>query len=423
MTRIRIRKGIAKGVVKIPSSKSYGHRALIAAALAHGQSVISNLNYSKDILATIDVLRVLGAQIDIEGSRAIVNGCNPFLAKCSNVLCEESGSTLRFLIPVFSLGNELHTFMGKGELLKRPQSVYQKLFNEMDAVFLHYCDRIEAAGPLVAGEYHLAGNVSSQFITGLLFAMPLLNGDSILHIEEPFASKSYVSITIDILRRFNIKITMDGNDIFIKGKQKYLPYDYEVEGDYSSAAFFGLLGAINNEISIKGLSPSLQGDRVVFDYLKLVGAHVDIRENEIVVGNGICHGCTFDLNDCPDLGPALMALAAISNETFVFNNIARLKIKESDRVACMFEELAKIGAKLFSDDNKAIIKGVDVNKLKGTYEFAGHNDHRIVMALAIISTVLPQGAVINGAEAVAKSYPDFFKDLCKLGIEVEVVDD
>ena len=310
MTRIRIRKGIAKGVIKIPSSKSYGHRALIAAALAHGQSIISNLNYSKDILATIDALRVLGAQIDIEGSRAIVNGCNPFLAKCSNVLCEESGSTLRFLIPVFSLGNELHTFMGKGELLKRPQSVYQKLFNEMDAVFLHYCDRIEAAGPLVAGEYHLAGNVSSQFITGLLFAMPLLNGDSILHIEEPFASKSYVSITIDILRRFNIKITMDGNDIFIKGKQKYLPYDYEVEGDYSSAAFFGLLGAINNEISIKGLSPSLQGDRVVFDYLKLLGAHVDIRENEIVVGSGTCNGCTFDLNDCPDLGPALMALAA-----------------------------------------------------------------------------------------------------------------
>ena len=129
MTRIRIRKGIAKGVIKIPSSKSYGHRALIAAALAHGQSIISNLNYSKDILATIDALRVLGAQIDIEGSRAIVNGCNPFLAKCSNVLCEESGSTLRFLIPVFSLGNELHTFMGKGELLKRPHSVYHKLFN------------------------------------------------------------------------------------------------------------------------------------------------------------------------------------------------------------------------------------------------------------------------------------------------------
>lgn len=421
--RVRIKNGICKGEVLAPSSKSYGHRALIAAALAPGKSLIRNLNYSKDILATVDALKTLGAKIIISGNSAIVEGCDPFKAECSNVLCEESGSTLRFLIPIFSLNSELHTFMGKGELLKRPQSVYQKLFDEMDNVFIHYCDRIETAGPLRAGEYHIAGNVSSQFISGLLFALPLLKQDSILHIEDSFASKSYVDITIDVLSKFNIEIDINGNDIHIKGNQQYLPCDYQVEGDYSSAAFFGLLGAINNEIVIKGLVPSLQGDRMIFDYLKNAGAHVAINDNFISVGKGQLSDSSFDLDDCPDLGPALMALASISNHTFVFDNISRLRIKESDRVACMFEELSKLDAELKCNDNQAIIKGVDVKRLKGCYEFSSHNDHRIAMALAIISTIIQNGSIIHGAEAVAKSYPDFFIDLEKVGIEVEYLDD
>ncbi|MDO4499830.1 MAG: 3-phosphoshikimate 1-carboxyvinyltransferase [Erysipelotrichaceae bacterium] len=422
--KVRISKSKASGIVAVPPSKSVGHRALIAASLANGVSIIKNLGHSKDIEATVSALKCLGADISLDGDTATVNGKSIDIAS-DVVFCNESGSTLRFMIPLFALSDKEVTFTGAGKLMKRPQDVYRDLFREEKLKFEHKEDSIVIKGPLKSGNFTLDGSISSQFITGLLFALPLCEGDSTLTIKEPFESRSYVDITIDILNKFGIEIIFkDKNTLFIKGSQKYLSRDLTVEGDYSSAAFPALLGAINNEITITGLADnSKQGDKVFFDYLKEAGVNVYKKDETYVVTPGEYKEAVFDLADCPDLGPALMTYACFANKKAEFKNIARLRYKESDRVECVCNVLKKFGYHFDIKENELTVLAEKDEVREKELIIDSHNDHRLAMSFAVLATVSDKDVIITTAEAVNKSYPDFYEDLKKCGVKVEVLND
>lgn len=398
---LKIYPGKISGSVSAPSSKSMGHRALICASLAKGKSTITNIGKSKDIEATINVLRKLGAKIEVLDNTAIVEGIDPFAVKEELLDCSESGSTLRFLIPLFTLSDKLQSFTGSGKLMERPLTLYQEIYDDFNL------DNgvLKIRGPLKAQEYHLDGSISSQFFTGLLFALPLLDGDSKIIIENKLESKSYIDMTIDVLNTFGIEIDFVDNVLSIKGKQRYIAKDYKVEGDYSGAAFLKLLSTINNEIEINGLNKnSKQGDKVFFDFVE-----------EIKKDNPI-----FDLKDCPDLGPALMVLSCLSKKDVTINSIERLRIKESDRVDCMISELNKFGFLVEANEHSMFIKSKDINDLDGI-EIDCHNDHRIAMALSCLATIYTKPVIILDEKCVNKSYPDFYKDLGNLGIKMEAL--
>lgn len=400
---LKIYPGKIKGEVTPPSSKSVGHRALICAALASGESRIFNLNNSKDIEATLACLKIYGAEIRKEGSTVIISGNKKISDE--EIYCNESGSTLRFLIPLFTLGDGIKTFTGSGKLMERPQDVYKKLYEDLGGLFYYEDNKLKVKGPLKAGTYELDGMISSQFFTGLLLALPLLAADSKLIVKNKLESKSYLDITMKVMEDFGVKVSYTDGVFNIPGNQKYQNRDYYVESDYSSAAFLKLLSTINNEIKINNLNPtSLQGDKVFFDFCD----KIEQREKEI----------TFDLADCPDLGPALMVLACLCKKDVTINNIARLRYKESDRVECMIEELNKFGFKIKALENQMFIKPQTMQEKEGIV-VNSHNDHRIAMTLSCLASVCKYPVVIDGYEAVSKSYPDFYKDLSSLGIRIE----
>lgn len=400
---LTIYPGKIRGEVTPPSSKSVGHRALICAALANGQSRISNINNSKDIEATLNCLKIYGADIKKEGDQVLIKGNK----KSSNedVFCNESGSTLRFLIPLFTLDAELKTFTGSGKLMERPQDIYKSLYEEIGGLFYFEDHKLKVKGPLKAGVYELDGMISSQFFTGLLLALPLLEGDSKLIVRNKLESKSYLDITMKVMEDFGVRVSYDEGIFYIPGNQKYQARDYYVESDYSSASFLKLLAEINNEICINNLNPSsLQGDRVFFDFC------ADIKKES----EELC----FDLGDCPDLGPALMVLSCLSNRDVKIINIARLRYKESDRVECMIEELNKFGYVIETKENEMFIKA-QRPETREDIIVDSHNDHRIAMAMSCLATVYEYPVKIDGYEAVNKSYPDFYRDLENLGIRIE----
>ncbi len=379
-----IKKGYATGIAAAPPSKSYAHRLLIAAALAEGESVIENVAFSEDISATLDCLCALGATIRVDGSTVTVSGCVP---KAQSVLCcRESGSTLRFLIPVALRGKV--TLEGTERLISRGIDVYREA---LDVAFS--CDKthIFADGILRAGNYKMRGDVSSQFISGMLFALPLLEGDSALTIMPPFESREYVDITIDVLEKFGIEIEKDDLTYRIRGGQTYKPQRMAVEGDHSNAAFLLALG-----VPVTGLcETSRQGDRVAAGLLQRLEENV-----------------TIDLSDCPDLAPVLFAVAA-AKKGARFTGTRRLAIKESNRAEAMAKELAKLGVSVCVQENEVTVgSGIHAP----TQVVSGHNDHRIVMAMSVLLTHV--GGEIEGSEAINKSYPDFFEVLKSLGIEV-----
>lgn len=396
---LKIYPGKISGSINAPASKSMGHRALICASLALGKSKISNIGSSKDIEATINVLRKLGAKIEVKDNEAIVDGIDPKMANENIMDCNESGSTLRFLIPLFTLNDKLQTFTGHGKLMSRPLDLYEKIYEyfKLEGSYL------KVKGPLKAGEFHLDGSISSQFFTGLLFALPLLDNDSKIVIENKLESKSYIDMTIDVLSAFGVNVDFKDNILTIKGGQKYTARDYVVEGDYSGAAFLKLLSEINNDIEIKGLNTdSKQGDKVFFDFVK------EIKNDKPV----------FDLKDCPDLGPALMVLSCLSKKDVVINSIERLRIKESDRVNCMIDELKKFGFNIEANEHSMFIKNSEMLDLEDI-EIDAHNDHRIAMALSSLATIYSKPVIILDEKCVSKSYPDFYKDLKHLGIKME----
>ncbi len=400
---VKINKGRAVGTAAAPPSKSMAHRLLICSALAQGKSVVENFGESADILATVNCLRALGAEIKILGNKAEVTGFNPKnILDCPTLDCNESGSTVRFLLPLAMLCGKEISFTGTEKLLSRPLGVFADLCREKGIDFCQTPQKVTVCGQITSGEFTVAGNISSQFISGLLFLLPLLQGDSTINIVGGIESRSYINLTISALAEFGVTAVWQGDKIFVKGNQSYKPHQTAVEGDYSGAAFFAGLNALGAQIDILGLNPqSLQGDRVYQKYFKLLKA-----ENQ-----------ELDLADCPDLAPILFSVAsALNGGTFV--GTKRLKIKESDRAEAMRQELEKFGARLDIFENKVVVHKAPLHAPNTT--LCGHNDHRIVMSLAVLCTLT--GGEIEGAEAVAKSFPSFFEKLADLGIEVEKFD-
>ena len=410
---------IDSGNITIPPSKSLAHRAIICACLAPGRSVISNIDYSVDIRATIEGMRHLGASIKEDKDTLFIDGIETFQYDGDVVNCHESGSTLRFFLPLFSLTGKRATFSGSKRLIERPQNVYEMLFQEQGIDFVRTYPNIIIDGRLKPGELTLKGNVSSQFITGLLFALPLLEADSKIHIEPPFESRSYVDLTIQMLKRFQIIVEYeDAYTLAIKGNQQYQPTDVLVEGDYSQRVFWASLGVLNHSVETHGLDlHSLQGDKKTIDIFQSMNAGIKVLDDGYQFCPGTLNGTVIDLNDCPDLGPMLFALATQANGKTTFQNAGRLRIKESDRIEAMETELKKLGCSISSTFGTVTITGPV--KLQGNVTLHGHNDHRIVMALSILATIADEPITIDDAQAISKSYPGFFKDLASCGIFIE----
>lgn len=401
METVTIHPGTARGIFVAPPSKSAAHRALICAGLAKGESVIENIFLSDDIAATVDCLQALGAHIHIDGNTAHVTGCTPTTRQKSITLpCRESGSTLRFFLPLALLSDAPVVMTGSERLMQRPLDVYETLGQAHHFSITHRSHEILVQGSLSPGVFSLRGDISSQFVTGLCFALPLLTQDSQICLLPPVESQSYIALTRIILEIFGVRTeSPDKHNILIPGNQHYHATRYTVEGDYSGAAFFHALNTLGGHVNIQGLHPdSTQGDRV---------GTVLLSELQ----KGYAH---IDLSDCPDLAPILFAVAGILHGA-TFTGTHRLKIKESDRAHAMQQELKKCGISLDVGENEVIVHGSTPHFPSVPIE--AHNDHRIVMAMAVLLT--QTGGVIHNAQVVRKSMPDFFTRLEALGITVE----
>ncbi len=398
---VTINKSTAFGQVTAPPSKSMAHRLLICGSLSGG-SIIKNVSFSEDIKATISCLEALGATVKIDGSDVYIGGISPKKALKSNELfCNESGSTLRFLIPLCLLKDREITLSGTERLLNRKLTVFEDMCKSQNMKFEQNATGVTVKGLLSPGRYTVRGDISSQFISGLMFALPCLEGESVIDIAGKIESGSYLSLTIKALADFGVRVSrIDENTIYIKGKQSFKKRELSVEGDFSNAAFFEAFNQLGGNVVVKGLNEnSIQGDSVYKDYFQKLSSGF----------------ATLDISDCPDLGPILMALAAPLNGC-VLTGTHRLKIKESDRGMAMAEELSKFGCKVDVEDNKITVFPCTLKQ--PILPLSGHNDHRIVMAVSVLASLT--GGKIYGAEAVAKSYPDFFKVLKSLGIDLKV---
>jgi len=408
------------GTVSAPPSKSMAHRAVLCSALAKGTSHIENLEFSKDISATLAAAGQLCARVESGPADVLVEGLGHFRPVFGPVDCCESGSTLRFLIPLASLTGQSITFVGRGRLMERPQSVYETLYREQNLHFEQANGQLTVAGSLRSGEYTLAGNVSSQFISGLLFALPLLAGDSTLHLIPPVESRSYIEMTRAAQAAFGVTSHwLDDTTLCIPDGQQYHPRDYIVEGDYSQAAFLAVLGAVKGGITLTGLAAeTLQGDAAILDILRRCGAKFTRTEAGLVFEQAPLHGVDIDLADCPDLGPVLMVLGLLCEGTTVIRNAERLRIKESDRIAAMEAELRACGGVLSSEGGTITVQGCKPRLHAPEAPLSGHNDHRVVMSLTVLALAADIPLAINEAEAVQKSWPHFFDALKPLGVEV-----
>lgn len=412
---MKIHQSIAIGNIQAPPSKSMAHRYLICAGLSDGISTIHNIDLSDDIKATISCLKELGATFTIENHTAIVHGAGLklFNRKNSTFNCNESGSTLRFFIPLALLSKTTASFIGSKTLLSRPLSVYEKIFDEQNIKYNQQETSLVLEGKLNPGIFTIPGNISSQFITGLLFSLPLLQSDSKIILTNSIESKPYILMTQQVLSDFGISSFWSSeNEIVIKGNQKYNSVEKTVEGDFSNSAFFDAFNYLGGKVNVSGLnSQSLQGDKVysiLFERLKN-------WNNENSINNA---PSSIDISDCPDLGPILLAMAAALNGG-IFTGTSRLKIKESDRGTVMCNELSKFGVKSQIEENKITIFESKIQKPKEIVY--GHNDHRIVMSLSTILTIT--GGSISGINAVNKSLPDYFERLKTLGIKFELEGD
>ena len=398
---IEIQASTARGTVVAPPSKSMAHRLLLCAAMSEEVSVIRDISTCEDVLATLDCLRALGVECTQVGADVTVRGRVPQrMVPAEPLRCRESGSTLRFMIPIAMMSGLSTVFYGEKGLMARPMGVYETLFGEQGKTFLCDGESIVVKGPLNGGDYTLAGNVSSQFISGLLFALPCAKEDSTIHITPPIESRSYIDLTLDALHSFGIVATwQDEHTLRIPGAQTYRAADIRVEGDYSSAAFTDAFNVLGGEVTVEGLrTDSIQGDRAYKKHFEMLTRGVP----------------TIHIGDCPDLGPILFAVAAAKNGG-VFTGTRRLRIKESDRAQAMAQELKKFGTTVSVYEDTVVIYPAEFHK--PTQPLLGHNDHRIVMALSVLLSLT--GGVMEGAEAVSKSYPTFFDHLRSLGIEVQ----
>ena len=409
MDNILIKPRKLSGEVVVPPSKSMAHRAIICAALSKGKSIIDNIDLSDDIIATINAARSMGAKIEIDNRKVAVEG---ILSSPNNedfiVDCNESGSTLRFFVPITMLLNQKKTFIGKGNLGKRPLNVFYEIFDKQGIKYSYKKDilDLQVEGKLKPDTFYVRGDISSQFITGLLFALPLLNDDSKIVITSKLESKSYLDLTLSMLDKFGIEIeNKDYKEFIIKGNQEYKAMDYTVEGDYSQAAFFLSANYIGNDIDIKGLDEnSLQGDKEILKWLEVLKND----ENKVI-----------DATNCPDIIPILTVCAALTKGKTEIINAGRLRIKECDRLTAISTQLNKLGADIIEHEESLAINGVD--SLNGGY-VDSFKDHRISMSLAIASSRCKDDIIIKDYMCVKKSYPHFYEDFKKLGGEINECD-
>lgn len=398
--KVKILPSKTSGEVSAPPSKSFAHRYLIGSVLSRGKCVIKNIADSDDISATLSCIEQLGGSVTKDGNTVTVIPTNEKQIENAVFDCKESGSTLRFFIPVvLATGAKTCTFSGSERLLARGIKEYEKLFENSDVKINSDEKSIEVNGTLSAGNYEISGEVSSQYTTGMLFALSVLDGKSTLKITGNAESRAYVDMTIKVLKDFGADITETEKNFFeINGKGRLSPGEFTVEGDWSNAAFLIALSRLVGTISVSGLNEnSVQGDRfssVAFDALDGENAEIDLK-------------------DCPDLAPILFTYAAYKNGG-KFTNTRRLRVKESDRANVMAEELKKFGANVKVYENSVEIEKTQLKP--PIVPLCGHNDHRIVMALSVLAAVF--GAEIDGAEAVNKSYPDFFRVIKKAGVNV-----
>lgn len=398
--KVKILPSKTSGEVSAPPSKSFAHRYLIGSVLSRGKCVIKNIADSDDISATLSCIEQLGGSVTKDGNIVTVIPTNEKQIENAVFDCKESGSTLRFFIPVvLATGAKNCTFSGSERLLARGIKEYEKLFENSDVTIKSDEKSIEISGTLSAGNYEISGEVSSQYTTGMLFALSGLFGKSTLKITGNAESRAYVDMTIKVLKDFGADIAEPEKNYFeINGKGRLSPGEFTVEGDWSNAAFLIALSRLLGTISVSGLNESsVQGDRfssVAFDALDGENAEIDLK-------------------DCPDLAPILFAYAAYKNGG-KFINTRRLRVKESDRANVMAEELKKFGANVKVYENSVEIEKTQLKP--PIVPLCGHNDHRIVMALSALAAVF--GAEIDGAEAVNKSYPDFFRVIKKAGVNV-----
>ena len=459
----------AYGTVQAPPSKSMAHRYLIGAALSDGKSIVHNIELSQDILATMDCIRALGGSCHEENGSVYVEGIGALLNQkqnriegeagakssaelsdagvtmeagdvasgkepgaCREYPCRESGSTLRFFMPISMLLAGKKSFIGSEVLVSRPLSVYEQIWEQQGLEFVKSAGCIETQGVLSAGEFEIAGNISSQFITGLLFTLPVLSKDSIIKLIPPVESRSYIELTLRALKAYGVSAKwLDENTLSIPGGQTYKACEITTEGDYSNAAFLDAFSLIGGNVTVGGLDPdSLQGDKVYREYYKMLSEASDVKlqlamklfgkdkksasDNQSSdAPNEYGDLPVMDLKDCPDLGPVLMTLAGLMGGA-VFTGTRRLKMKESDRGRVMCEELARFGIDTRQEEDTIIVYPSNIHT---PYEMVhGHNDHRIVMSMVLLMSVV--GGSVDQAGAVSKSFPSFYEVIRTLGVQV-----
>lgn len=421
MSDVKFSPFVPNGTVNVPPSKSDVHRAIICAAMANGVSRISPVALSNDIKATIGCIKALGADAVLENNVLTVDGTNMYKNKTALLDCGESGSTLRFFIPIAAVGNVNATFVGKGKLPQRPIGIFTEALPKAGTV----CKTdgglpLEIKGQLKSGIFEIPGNVSSQFITGLLLALPILEGDSEIVLTSPLESVGYIAMTIRTMKQFGVNIQATEKGWHIKGGQSYKTCDYTTDGDWSQAAFFMVLGAIGGKVTVKGVAKdSTQGDKKCAEILARFGAKVTQLDNEVTVEKGELKAITIDASQIPDLVPVLSVCAAFAEGTTKIINAERLRIKECDRLKATAELLNNLGGKVKELSDGLEITGV--SSLKGG-NVNGYNDHRIVMSAAVCAARSDEDITATFAMSINKSYPDFYIDYNSIGGKANVLD-
>lgn len=421
MSDVKFSPFVPNGTVNVPPSKSDVHRAIICAAMANGVSRISPVALSNDIKATIGCIKALGADAVLENNVLSVDGTNMYKNKTALLDCGESGSTLRFFIPIAAVGNINATFVGKGKLPQRPIGIFTEALPKAGTV----CKTegglpLEIKGQLKSGIFEIPGNVSSQFITGLLLALPILEGDSEIVLTSPLESVGYIAMTIRTMKQFGVNIQATEKGWHIKGGQSYKTCDYTTDGDWSQAAFFMVLGAVSGKVTVKGVAKdSTQGDKKCAEILARFGAKVTQLDNEVTVEKGELKAITIDASQIPDLVPVLSVCAAFAEGTTKIINSERLRIKECDRLKATAELLNNLGGKVKELSDGLEITGV--SSLKGG-NVNGYNDHRIVMSAAVCAARSDEDITATFAMSINKSYPDFYIDYNSIGGKANVLD-
>lgn len=421
MSDVKFSPFVPNGTVNVPPSKSDVHRAIICAAMANGVSRISPVALSNDIKATIGCIKALGADAVLENNVLTVDGTNMYKNKTALIDCGESGSTLRFFIPIAAVGNINATFVGKGKLPQRPIGIFTEALPKAGTV----CKTegglpLEIKGQLKSGIFEIPGNVSSQFITGLLLALPILEGDSEIVLTSPLESVGYIAMTIRTIKQFGVNIQATEKGWHIKGGQSYKTCDYTTDGDWSQAAFFMVLGAVSGKVTVKGVAKdSTQGDKKCAEILARFGAKVTQLDNEVTVEKGKLKAITIDASQIPDLVPVLSVCAAFAEGTTKIINAERLRIKECDRLKATAELLNNLGGKVKELSDGLEITGV--SSLKGG-NVNGYNDHRIVMSAAVCAARSDEDITATFAMSINKSYPDFYIDYNSIGGKANVLD-